>query len=172
MGESENDGFKVHDIFVRKENNFIQGFYYDATVESFVESTGLYGQSKVQWLKQDPDDDRILEIDDSVNPYDLDKSLFGEGLCPRNEEEFVVLTWKEKKIIVLDRETLELNGDDMTVKGDFVVQDQSGNPVKQVNEIQYVDDAIFGNIWYKDVIVKINPSTGVIEKEWDISKLK
>jgi len=106
--ESENDGFKVHDIFVRKENNFLQGFYYDATEESFVESTGLYGQSKVQWLKQDPDDDRILEIDDSVNPYDLDKSLFGEGLCPRNEDEFVVLTWKEKKIFVLDRETLEL----------------------------------------------------------------
>ena len=30
---------------------------------------------------------------------------------------------------------LELNGDDMTVKGEFVVKDQSGNPVKQVNEI-------------------------------------
>lgn len=67
---------------------------------------------------------------------------------------------------------LELNGDDMTVVGDFVVQDQSGNPRKKVNEIQYVDDAIFGNIWYEDVIVKINPSTGVIEKEWDISKLR
>ena len=67
---------------------------------------------------------------------------------------------------------LELNGDDMTVNGEFVVKDQSGNPVKQVNEIQYVDDAIFGNIWYEDVIVKINPSTGVIEKEWDISKLR
>ena len=40
---------------------------------------------------------------------------------------------------------LELNGDDMTVVGDFVVQDQSGNPRKKVNEIQYVDDAIFGN---------------------------
>ena len=67
---------------------------------------------------------------------------------------------------------LELNGDDMTVVGDFIVQDQSGNPRKKVNEIQYVDDAIFGNIWYEDVIVKINPSTGVIEKEWDISKLR
>jgi len=67
---------------------------------------------------------------------------------------------------------LELNGDDMTVVGDFIVQDQSGNPRKKVNEIQYVDDAIYGNIWYEDVIVKINPSTGVIEKEWDISKLR
>jgi len=64
--ESGNDGFKVHDIFVRKENNFIQGFYYDANEESFVESTGLYGQSKVQWLKEDPKDDRSLVIDDSV----------------------------------------------------------------------------------------------------------
>ena len=57
----------------------------------------------------------------------------------------------------------ELNGDDMTVVGDFVVKDQSGNPVKKVNEIQYVDGYIYGNIWYQDVIVKINPSTGVIE---------
>ena len=72
----------------------------------------------MQWLKQDPDDDRILEIDDSVNPYDLDKSLFGEGLCPRNKDEFVVLTWKEKKVFVLDRETLEL-------KEEFVMPEQA-----------------------------------------------
>ena len=51
----------------------------------------------------------------------------------------------------------ELNGDDMTVKDGFVVKDQNGSPVKQVNEIQYVDGSIYGNIWYKDVIIKINP---------------
>ena len=30
---SDEDEFVVHDIFLRKENNFIQGFYYDPTVE-------------------------------------------------------------------------------------------------------------------------------------------
>ena len=51
----------------------------------------------------------------------------------------------------------ELNGDDMTVTDGFVVKDQNGSPVKQVNEIQYVDGFIYGNIWYQDVIIKINP---------------
>ena len=38
--------------------------------------------------------------------YELGKTLFGEGLCPRNADEFVLLTWLEGKIIILDRETL------------------------------------------------------------------
>ena len=147
---------------------------------------------------QDQDDERVLVIDDSVKTYEYGSDLFGEGLCPRNKDEFVILTWKEGKIIVLDRDTLEfkeefampseaaqgwgitavedggdgnyklymsdstenmweLNGDDMTVTDGFVVKDQNGSPVKQVNEIQYVDGFIYGNIWYKDVIIKINP---------------
>ena len=52
---------------------------------------------------------------------------------------------------------LILNGDDMTVEGGFTVHDQSGEPRDQVNEIQYVNGSIYGNIWYDDVIVKINP---------------
>jgi hypothetical protein len=38
-------------------------------------------------------------IDDSVKTYEYDSELFGEGLCPRNKDEFVILTWKEGKII-------------------------------------------------------------------------
>ena len=56
---------------------------------------------------QDQDDERVQVIDDSVKTYEYDSELFGEGLCPRNKDEFVLLTWKEGKIIVLDRDTLE-----------------------------------------------------------------
>lgn len=45
---------------------------------------------------------------DFSTEYDLDASFFGEGLSPRSTEEFVVLTWKERKVLIFDRNNLEL----------------------------------------------------------------
>ena len=37
---------------------------------------------------------------------DLPDDEFGEGLSPINESEFAVLTWRERVIHILDRETM------------------------------------------------------------------
>ena len=42
---------------------------------------------------------------------DLSKSVFGEGMAPRNSDEFLVLTWKERKVYIMDRNTLEITGE-------------------------------------------------------------
>lgn len=47
---NENDDFVVHDVLMRRNNNFLQGLYYDSNKGKFVESAGNYGDSKVQWL--------------------------------------------------------------------------------------------------------------------------
>ena len=34
--------------------------------------------------------------------------MFGEGMSPRSLSEFIVLTWKKRKMFILNRETLDL----------------------------------------------------------------
>ena len=43
--------FSVTDIYIRVENNFLQGFYYNSAEEMFYESAGLYRHSHVQRLQ-------------------------------------------------------------------------------------------------------------------------
>ena len=90
---------------MREDNNFLQGLYYDNMKEQFVESAGLYGQSKVQWLKPDSSDERVLKPD-YLNQYKMSDDLFGEGMSPRSMSEFIVLTWKKRKMFILDRDYL------------------------------------------------------------------
>ena len=105
--KAETDQFEVHDVYMRKDNNFLQGLYWCPKRKQFLESAGLYLKSKVEYLAQSPENDRVEVQDPDTNPYIYDKRQFGEGLCPRNEDELVVLTWRERKILILDRNTLE-----------------------------------------------------------------
>jgi glutaminyl-peptide cyclotransferase len=47
------------------------------------------------------------------------------------------------------------------VKNTVHIHDDNG-PVKEVNELEYVDGFVWGNIWQTKNIVKIDPKTGVI----------
>ena len=38
----------------------------------------------------------------------LDPEDFGEGLCPRSATEFIVLTWRERRIFAIDRQNLTI----------------------------------------------------------------
>jgi glutamine cyclotransferase len=40
-----------------------------------------------------------------------------------------------------------------------------GNPVRNLNELEHVDGAVFANIWYAPLIARIDPATGVID-DW------
>ena len=40
-----------------------------------------------------------------------------------------------------------------------------------MNELEYVDGFVYANIWYEDILVRINPDNGLIDKQWDISSL-
>ena len=97
--------YTVKDVYYRSENNHLQGLYYDKDSHSFYESSGLYGQSHVQKL-----------VATSIEPvnlvpskvHTLEASDFANGLSPRSATEFVLLTWRERKIFTLDRTSLDL----------------------------------------------------------------
>lgn len=53
----------------------------------------------------------------------------------------------------------------------ILVQEQ-GIPVSRLNELEFIDGYICANVWYKDYIVVINPETGEVVGEIDLSGLK
>jgi len=40
-----------------------------------------------------------------------------------------------------------------------------GKPVKNLNELEYIEGEIWANIWYSDIIARIDPTTGIV-KAW------
>ncbi len=52
----------------------------------------------------------------------------------------------------------------------LTVKDESG-PVKNLNELEYVEGFIFANVWETDKIVKIDPKTGKVVGRLDLSAL-
>ena len=43
--------YAVLDVYMRSENNFLQGLYFDKDERALYESAGVYGQSHIQKLK-------------------------------------------------------------------------------------------------------------------------
>ena len=46
-----------------------------------------------------------------------------------------------------------------------------GNRVRHLNELEFVEGEILANVWYKDYIVRISPSTGEVTGYIDLSRL-
>ena len=53
------DDYQVMDVYKRTDPTFIQGFFYDTERDKFVESTGMYGESKTHWLELNEKDGLI-----------------------------------------------------------------------------------------------------------------
>ena len=211
--EANSVDFEVQDILYREDNNFLEGFYYDAVRDSFYESSGLYGKSFVHRLNLDTSTS-TLAIDETKRSK-LDKEYFGEGIAPRSATEFALLTYKQRRIFIVDRDTMELkdqhftvpkalregwgltadeksvnengyyrmyasdgsykvfeiDGETMEVVRTIRVKDKGGKAIKQVNELEFIDGFIYANVWYKDILLKIDPADGKVVKEWDLTQL-
>ena len=134
-----------------------------------------------------------MESNIIINKLMIDKKLFAEGITVYNDKLYM-LTWKSKKGLILDKNTLELIGefnystegwglttiDDNLVMSDgteklfFIdpksfkinnyieVYDNNGK-VENINEMEYINDKIYANIYGKDIIVIINYKTGEVE---------
>lgn len=48
---------------------------------------------------------------------------------------------------------------------------KNGRPLKLLNELEFVDGHIWGNIWQSNLVVKIDPETGKVVEQWDLSNL-
>jgi glutamine cyclotransferase len=178
-----------HDV-----NAFIEGYeFYNDTL---IESTGLKGKSyfaKVDYktgqsfkkvnLDAQYFGEGITIINDKVyqltwenqegfvydaktmkkiKSFKYDKPVEGWGMT--NDGTMIYHSDGTEKIWTLDPETFKLT--------DYINVYTNESKIKSVNELEWINGKIYGNIWQKDAIAVINPTTGAVEAVLDLSALR
>lgn len=174
-----------HDVKAYTQGLFFHdGFLY--------ESTGQYGASSFR--KVDLATGKVLRR------LDFDDRYFVEGSAVLGDELYI-LTWTNKVAFIYDAGTLEyksaysypregwgLTADGRklyatdgsaclyVMDGRFKVEKRltvkmNGRPVRFLNELEYIDGRIWANVYTSDLIVIINPESGVVEGTVDCTGL-
>jgi glutamine cyclotransferase len=48
---------------------------------------------------------------------------------------------------------------------------ENGRPIADLNELEYIKGQIYANVWQTDRIVRIDPATGQVTRDYDLSGL-
>ncbi|MEG0795864.1 MAG: glutaminyl-peptide cyclotransferase [Odoribacter sp.] len=170
---------------------YTQGLIYR---DGFIyEGTGQYGESSIR--KSDIQTGKILSI------LNIDNQLFGEGITIYKDKIYQITWRSRKGFIYdLKTFTLESTfqynseGWGITTAGDELLMSDGSNKlyhitpttfnitqeievydnngeVNQLNELEYVDGLIWANVWLTNRIVAIDPTTGAVKAELDLSNL-
>ena len=121
--------------------------------------------------------------------YRFEDDIFAEGSVVFYNKLYV-LTYKENKAFIFDPDTLELldtlnyprDGWGLTTDGEYLIASDgssslfyldeelqliktldifyNGEPIDNINELEYINGLIWANIWRQDFIVIIDPATG------------
>lgn len=94
--------------------------------------------------------------------FEYSKKVEGWGLC--NDGKSIYQSDGTEKIWVLDPKTMKTI-DHMNVYS-------GSDKVKSVNELEWVDGKIYGNVYQKDAVAVIDPKTGAVEGIIDLRELK
>ncbi|GIL23815.1 MAG: glutaminyl-peptide cyclotransferase [Bacteroidota bacterium] len=90
-------------------------------------------------------------------------SFAKEGWGLTHDNVNLIMSDGTNKLHYLDTVTLQV------VKS-VSVSDENG-PVKNLNELEYIEGFIFANVWQTNLILKIDPATGKVVGRIDLSKL-
>ena len=178
----EQIGYEVLATYPHDANAWTQGLFYEDG--KLFESTGLYGESTLRQvdlisgaiLKKLALPDAYFAEGATVfrgklyqltwqagkgfiyNPEDFEKigdfEYPGEGWGLTHDETHLILSDGTASIRFLDPENFEVARQ--------ITATLQSRPVRHLNELEYVDGFIYANVWYQDVIVKIDPATGAI----------
>jgi len=181
--------WEVVDSYPHDPDAFLQGLlWYE---NGFYEGTGLNGKSSLRHVE--------FPSGKVLKKIDLPQEYFGEGVALVNDHliqltwqshkgfvyeresfkkirEFSYptegwgLTYDGKNLILsdgssslffLDPETFQ------TVRKIDVTM--NGAPLRELNELEYIDGEIWSNVWQTDKIVRINPTTGLVTSYLDMT---
>jgi glutamine cyclotransferase len=190
-GDTPVYGYQVVHVYPHDPQAFTQGLFYQ---NGFLyEGTGLKGRSSVR--KVDLETGKVLEQNDVPDAF------FGEGIAPwqgriveltwTSGTAFVYqiaglqmqstfhyagegwgLTTDGKEFILSDGTAVlkKMDPATFTETGSITVTDQ-GEPVTQLNELEWVKGEIYANVWQTDRIARISPSDGHVTGWIDLSGL-
>lgn len=169
---------------------FTQGLFFNGG--KLYESTGMNGQSSFRIVD--------LATGKTERRLDFGDKYFGEGSVILGDKMYM-LTWTNNVAFVYDSKTLKYlqtysyprEGWGLTTDGkSLIASDGSaslyflspqfklersvkvlmdGRPVRNLNELEWIDGKVWANVYMTDMIVIINPSTGVVEGRVDCSGL-
>jgi len=183
------ESFKITKIIEHHKNSFTEGFWIED--QFFYESAGKYGESLFyQWS----------ESGEIEKKKEWDSNIFLEG-STSYQNHIYILTYKENKGYQLSKETWEIEkeydypreGWGLTTDGEYLIASdgstnlyfldkelkekkvlkvtENGNEIKNINELEYIHDKIWANIWLENTIVIINPKTGEVEEKYNFDSL-
>jgi glutamine cyclotransferase len=169
---------------------YTQGlFFHDGTL---YETTGQYGTSVIRTVD--------LATGQSIVERKLNRKYFGEGSVIL-EGDLYILTWTNKVAFRYDGKSLtykntlsypregwglttdgkQLIASDGSANLYFLDKDlklqkklpvtMNGRPLRNLNELEWIDGKIWANVYLTDMIVIINPSSGKVEGALDCTGL-
>ena len=184
-------GYKVVAKLPHSTESYTEGFFYLNGL--FYEGTGLEGHSAV--LVTQPETGKVLQ------KLDLPPRYFGEGIVDwgpnhyewtwqshigfvydrfslRKIRQFTYdgegwgMTRTARQIITSDGSSTLSFRDPATFKEvrHIVVKD-GGQPVEQLNELEYIKGEIYANVWHSDRIARISPQDGHVIAWIDLTDL-
>jgi glutamine cyclotransferase len=169
---------------------FLQGLLWDDG--GFYESTGLEGRSSLRRLAADG---RVLK------KVALPPDVFGEGLTLWRDTLIQISwqdgrAWKWDKRTLSPRGEWRYNGEGWGITSDgsqLIMSDGSdslffrdpgtfrvrrsvrvtlnGRPLRNLNELEYINGRVWANVWQTDQIVLIDPRTGVVTAYLDLANI-
>jgi glutaminyl-peptide cyclotransferase len=173
-------GYRVVNVYPHDAEAFTEGLVF--VDGALFESTGLNGRSSVREVE--------LETGRVARQQGLDAEYFGEGLAERHGQLVQLTWQSHVAIVydLADLErigTFEYSGEGWGLAYDgqqFILSDgtdtlrfldpetfsevgrvavtSDGAPVRDLNELEYVDGEIWANVWHTDRIARISPQSG------------
>ena len=184
-------GYEIVHTYPHDDQAFTEGLFY---LNGFLyESTGLEGRSSIRKER--------LETGEVLQKIAIPAQYFGEGIVNwkrhlvsltwKSQVGFVydlttlkmqhrfsyqgegwALTQDGKRLIMSDgtAELRFLNPDTLQETGRLRVT-REGEPVRNLNELEWVKGQIYANVWLTNVVVIINPDSGAVTGIIDFSRL-
>lgn len=182
---------EVVNTYPHETDAFTQGLLFADGV--LIESTGLEGESRLRKLS--------IRTGRPTQEIKLPDEVFGEGtalvgdrlvtLTYRAGEGYVFdletleqtgafaytgegwgLTYDGERLIMSDGSSFLrfLDPDTFEETGRLQVT-LSGQPLRRINELEYIDGQVWANVFVQDWLVRIDPETGVVTAVADLSQL-
>lgn len=184
-------GYDIVKVYPHDKKAYTQGLiYHDGYM---YEGTGRYGESSIR--KTDMNTGKTISI------LNIDNQLFGEGITIYKDKIYQITWRSRKGFVydlkTFSRESTfqySSEGWGITTAKDHLIMSDGSNKlyhidpstfntmeeievydhrgeVNQLNELEYIDGWVWANVWMTDRIVAIDPETGVVKAELDLSDL-
>ena len=183
-------GIEVVREYPHDEMSYTQGLFFLG--DRMIETTGQFGESTLREVD--------LATGKAKKKFDFERKYFVEGSVELDGNVYI-LTWKNKVAFIFDAATLEYkqtysfprDGWGLTSDGkNLIASDGSsklfwmdgnfkllkttdvrmnGKPLKNINELEWIDGKIWANVYLTDMIVIIDPATGNVEGVVDCTGL-